>query len=514
MNQELNFKVILASIADNSKQMKEVIATLLSTTFNVPESQTIALLTKLPVILFENLSANDLKALKDSLIFLSKLGLDFNVTPKPTPNVPKASWTPSVSVPIITCPSCGEMFCMVRARDFLQPRPNVSIANPVASALPSAPKTTIPEPKIALVQQKQASVALQTPKSPVAIKESVLSKAKEENISKRPTVKQDTPPVPIASLKKAMTEVPKKNISEPKKEIKEPVSRKELKLPDDLVGISSEFENVEVLSAELESIADMEEKNSISDVEEIEEVESISDEVNQVDDLEEFEELEDSSLSKKKPLGKPVEKRREETEAIGGISAEFEEIEGVSAEFERICMEGMENDIGSLSAEMEEIEGISQELDSVEEEGLEKIGEVAETFKKISLTKTKDLQKESQDIELEEMQGISKELEGISDTVASVQMIKKNPLPGEETKKGFSMEPGSYKALINFAGKGNTKAGIQLLGKIKGITEQQAQEMVKNKAAIVVASNISRQSAENIVKEFEKLQMQGKIIAG
>lgn len=172
------------------------------------------------------------------------------------------------------------------------------------------------------------------------------------------------------------------------------------------------------------------------------------------------------------------------------------------------------NDIGSLSAEMEEIEGISQELDSVEEEGLEKIGEVSESFKKISISKPKDLKKETQDMELDEMQGISKELEGISDTVASVQMIKKTPLPVEDAKKTFPLESGPYKALINFAAKGNVKAGTQLLAKIKGISEQQAQDMAKNKAAIVVASNISRQAAENIVKEFEKLQMQGKIVAG
>lgn len=550
MKEELNFKVILVSM-DKTQDLQEAIASLLSATFHVPEIQTRSLLTQLPLVLFENLSTADLNALKDHLIFFSKLGLEFSITQKPASQVPRAGWTPSVSIPIVSCPSCGEMFYLLRAKDFAQQMKNLAIPGlPGAPAvLPSAHAKTAPA-KESIPPAKAPAPAMKS--SAVASKEAGILPAAS---AAKPAAPSKSEPLPVD--KKAP-----KPVAKP--------APKDLKTADELGGISAEFENVDVLSAELESIADMEEKQNSSALEEIEEVGSISEEMKDADSFEgDFRGMEDSAFQVKKPsppVAKPKAsvKKIEESANISGISEEFEEIEGVSAEFEQICMEGMENDIGSLSAEMEEIDSMSSELESV---GMEKIGEVSETFNQIASAKpgkeanlpakpgASPLSKASfQDAELEELHDISKELEGIDDSIpaptpisfampkspdptARGKNLDSTPLspkkgvepalgskksaestpPAEETsskkRAPLSLEAGAYKALVNFSGKGDLKAGTQLLAKIKGISEQEAAEMVKNRAALVVASNISRSAAEGLLKEFEKYNMQGRIIS-
>ena len=300
MKQETTFNIILLSIGEDVKTAKSSLASLLSDMFKVSEQEAYSVFNQLPVILFDNLSTNDLKIIKNQLIFLSNIGLTFNITPKKMPNLPKKNWKLQGSLPIVHCPSCGEYFYLIRTQDidhFASHKSKTDIAN---------------EQK---VQNKSQIISY-----------------------------------------------PQKSLS-PKDEeaLQEKVN-------------SEEFDNIEILSAELDSIVEMEEdeklQNDQNDEESIEEVESISDELEEIDSLsKELDQLNEEDADYKSDDFLDM---RDAQDSNGGISAEFEEIEGVSAEFEKICMEDMENDIGSLSAEFDEIDGISAEFESIEDKGIGK----------------------------------------------------------------------------------------------------------------------------------------------
>ncbi len=537
-NKELNFKVILASIHPGAIEAKEAIATLLASAFNTSSQQTRSLLEKLPIVLFENLTTNDVKALKDHLIFFSKLGLDFNITPKAIAEIPRANWVPKIALPVITCPTCGEMFYLMRSQDVHQQLHQI--------AKPS--------------QTPQPSVESPSPAKP--------TKEQPSTTTKNPPVK---------------TTLPKESATKPSATTKQPTSpskgvgvssakNKGAKSEEDFV--SSEMEEIDVLSAELQSIVDMEEKpeKNDNDVEEIEEVGSISSELNDIGNP--SEELKKAPLKvppekispspkatnlptlKSSPVqnttkpastNKPGSEKKNppDIEEIGGISAEFEEIEGVSAEFERICLEGMDGDIGSLSAEFEEIEGggISSELEGLKNE--EKISEIPQPMKNIAISSNVlDSNKGTQDKELDELQGISQELGEIEDSNVNIpkqqnlkpesKQAKTEVLDGKQLKQEDSgskaapkapikspgvvksapvstiLEPGNCKVFLTFSGKAS-KEVIQLLSQTKKISLEQAKSLSETTTPVLAASGISLKSAQNILKQFQILQVQGRI---
>lgn len=437
MNKELSFKVILSAIHPNALEAKDAIASLLASSFNVPLQQAISLFAKLPVILFDNLSTNDVKAIKDHLLFFSKLGLDFNVTPKPMEGIARANWAPKVSIPIVTCPSCGEMFYLMRCQDVQQ-----HLSAPSAAAvLPPIPAT--------------ASATTQAaPTKPVPASKAAPSLEAKPPISKPSGVAGTAKPAPSGKATPTTSSAKSANAED---------------LPEELVDIN-------VLSSELRSIVELEEKPQQPEVEEIEEVGSISEEMQQMETEEPRKAIptnapqvatgsakasppqlspalaakappkppppnlmakppissKPSHIAKVPPGAKPSGgnkpplskgKATPDMEEIGGISAEFEEIEGVSAEFERICLEGMEENIGSLSAEFEEIDGgLSSEFDGVKPDT--KIVENVQP-KKIA-NKPAPPEDMAHIPEMEDMQEISSEFANMADSASPASSSKQS----------------------------------------------------------------------------------------
>ena len=117
MSNAIKFRVILLSINKKVRQEKAAMAMILAATFDVPEQEAINVMHRLPVILFDNITAEDIKVIKDRLIFVSKMGLDFNITFKPFPEVPRTGWQIKIAPPTFKCPSCGEEFIILRTRD-------------------------------------------------------------------------------------------------------------------------------------------------------------------------------------------------------------------------------------------------------------------------------------------------------------------------------------------------------------------------------------------------------------
>lgn len=441
MAKELNFKVILSAIHPNALEAKDAIASLLASSFNVPLQQAVSLFVKLPIILFDNLSTNDIKALKDHLLFFSKLGLDFNITPKAMEGIARANWAPKVSIPIVTCPTCGEMFYLMRCQDIqhLSTSTGTAILPPVPthtatrqSAKPAVPPKLVPTAETKLTPNKSIAETRLTPNKPpniAGVKPSQLTPSKVP------------PPQPT---KPANTE----------------------DLPD-------ECEDVNILSSEMRTIVALEEKNNTPEIEEIEEVGSISEELQEIQPEEIKKNQSNIPIAKKsnthtskspntsktiKPSSstganttsnettvppsqpksadkkipsKPSQKKSPQQktahnksgspnknmadiEELGGISAEFEEIEGVSAEFERICMEEMDENIGSLSAEFEEIDGgVSVEIEKAKTE--EKIGEIRQPMANIAGSLANQENDHANIPEMEDMREISSEFANIPD---------------------------------------------------------------------------------------------------
>ena len=506
MDKDFNFKVILLKINEQSLEFQQTVASLLAATFNVPEQETANLFARLPIVLLENLTSNDLKAIKDQLIFLSKLGLDFNITPKPVANIPRTGWSSERALPIIHCPSCGESFCLLRAQDFHKKIHKQTKIAPAPRPAPTAPpkKAVAPPP---------APPKKVLPPTPAPVQPTIPPAAR-----KPATIKVEQPPQPAPSA--APRQQPTPPPSRPRTSVDKPKSVLPAK-QEDLGGISAEFDKVEILSAELQSIVDKD--DNFEELEEIEEVGSISEEMEEIGSVsEELEELGTLSEEMEKIGGMADQIKDDsefsEIEGVGGISAEFEEIEGVSAEFEGINLDDMDNDIGSLSAELEEIEGISAEFDSIEsEEGLERIGEVSEAFNNIAIATNHHeaaARHPAADHELDDLEGISQELEKIPGRSTPKTKGGKGQSVKNRDMAILQFETGNYKVMINFAGKGDIKAGSQLLATLRGITPQEAYQLAERQAAIIVAGNISQKAAENLLRQFQRFGMQGRIVAG
>lgn len=511
MANELKFRVILSALNESYAEDKEVIAFMLAITLDVPLPETQTVWQHLPAVLFDNLTSDDLKKIKDRLLFLSKLGLDFSITAKPFAQLYRTNWQIKSAGASIVCPNCGESLLLMRAQD---------IASYIASHTGSPTK----QPAVAVATEKNAAKPLpaKTGKAEVA----------QPQAAKTPMDK-----AAVAAVEETDSD-------------------------DEL---TTELEEVEVLSKELEAIVAKEDNLS----EDIEEVESISEEVKKVE-------------------------HPSEIEPIGGISAEFEEIDGVSAEFEKVCVEeeAADTHIGSLSAEMEEIEGISAELEAIQAQ--------REPLRRDSgkLTSGQATLTDSREYELEEIEDISAVMQKVSEPAANLlektgktEANKDNPPRAGEGKPTAEAKPtadakagkiaeskaeakpadakagkaaeskaeakpaadakagkpvadakksqpeakpggktdskansendnkanrpamsGSFDVMINFSGKGNIQMGIQLLAKLKGMSPESAANLAEQKTAIVVANNVPQEIAERIIAEFAKVKMQGRII--
>ena len=82
-----------------------------------------------PVILAEGLTKSDVKDYSPKLAELSKAGLEFRITARPTRGLPKVHWPGgqpfsggeaefSFNNGAFVCPSCGESFLFQRAGEF------------------------------------------------------------------------------------------------------------------------------------------------------------------------------------------------------------------------------------------------------------------------------------------------------------------------------------------------------------------------------------------------------------
>ncbi len=466
MPENINFKVIITGIKEVYTGLRKEVGMLLASSFHFPDAKGVDALRELPVILFEGLSLNDLKSLKDPMLFLAKMGLEFNVTPQDCSEIPRLGWVFQKPRPIVSCPSCGDKFILFRATDTLPQCEDVA----------------------------------------------------------------EPPPMKATLVTERSTRVSSRN------------------LPEDLAAISAEFEQIDDLSVELDSMVQQDEE-----LEEIEEIGSVSEELEEIGSFsEELEKIEDFSDELDKIEGEDLDSfdlaaASDELsnvdslamEDLGGISAEFEEIEGVSAEFERISAEYMEEDIGSLSAELEEIEGISAEFDRVSEADLERIEVIGDGTGKIQLAGVKKHSHnmdETGDEELEDIEDISAELERIADPLnenmldnldiedseqfnlsnfrdkAGLATVQKKPKIPAKFERSDSNESGPYNVTIALSGLGsNLEDAVPLIAQLQNLSLAEARDLAQANPTFVVARNVSQSRANSILRRFQELNFQGRI---
>jgi hypothetical protein len=98
----------------------------LSRTFSIDEALARTLCQSAPVILAEGLTKSDVKEYSPKLADLSKSGLEFRITARPTHGMPKVHWEGgqafgggdpgfSLNNSAFVCPSCGEGFLFQRS---------------------------------------------------------------------------------------------------------------------------------------------------------------------------------------------------------------------------------------------------------------------------------------------------------------------------------------------------------------------------------------------------------------
>ncbi|WP_372368763.1 hypothetical protein [Candidatus Uabimicrobium sp. HlEnr_7] len=279
-------------------------------------------------------------------------------------------------------------------------------------------------------------------------------------------------------------------------------------------AISAEFEEIEGLSAELESIVQMDDDSAIEEIEEIEEIGSVSQELEEMGSFsEELEKIGDlaeelEELSNNEKLSPHHASRIEEIE---GISAEFEEIEGVSAEFERICMEDME-DIGSLSAELEEIEGISAEFEKISEDNIEKLdhsdfGNFAES------ALDDDIESISAELEKIAEPVMSNEPEPLKSEESFTQLFMSNEKKKERPPQPSSLviQPGVYDVIININPRGNVTLANKTISKLLQMKVEKVAAITQKHSAVTVAKKVSKDTAQAILQQFFKYKMSGHI---
>ncbi|HPY74376.1 MAG TPA: hypothetical protein P5543_01585 [Planctomycetota bacterium] len=540
----MSFKVILNSIINN-EDIQEGIAFLLSSMFQIALKDVKQVLNSLPVVILDNVEPANLACIQDTFIFLSKMGLEFSILSKPV-SFPSVSWKLPKENHIISCPNCGGKFYLVSASQYIAHQnqttestpgsafdqdkvdiPHHEVKMPTAmvdlmeimqtktdlekgaTTSPSSHTAPTPSPRPAparsvrpaparSVRPAPAQPMQTTPAQPVQTAPAQpVQTAPAQPV--RPTLTRSARPA-LAKSPTASAKPPITSAKPPIASAKPPIASAKPPITSAKLPIKQSWEHFETISSAFDNMnMDLENKlgsmeNKLGDMEEIEEVGSISEEIVGIQDVvEELQELE-KFVAFEKHKTQEIQKEFHQDDSfdivgIGGISAEFEEIEGVSAEFEKICLEGMDNDIGSLSAELEEIEGYSSEFDSIDiEEGIEKIREISDDFHQ----RKKNL---SEDFD---------EIEEISEDFEDFEEKKLVPM---------TWAKGQWKLIIDFAGRGNIRSATQFLAQIQGITLEEATVLARDSAAITVVNGVSRDVADRLLIEFQKLGMQGKIIS-
>ncbi len=101
----------------------------LARTFSIDELTSKQFCASAPVILAEGLTKSDVKDYSPKLAELSKAGLEFRITARPTRGLPKVHWPGgqpfsggeaefAFNNGAFVCPSCGESFLFQRSREF------------------------------------------------------------------------------------------------------------------------------------------------------------------------------------------------------------------------------------------------------------------------------------------------------------------------------------------------------------------------------------------------------------
>jgi len=110
-------------------------------------------------------------------------------------------------------------------------------------------------------------------------------------------------------------------------------------------------------------------------------------------------------------------------------------------------------------------------------------------------------------------EGIVKEI-GKEKVVFEIEEISEDFEDFEEKKLvPMTWAKGQWKLIIDFAGRGNIRSATQFLAQIQGITLEEATVLARDSAAITVVNGVSRDVADRLLIEFQKLGMQGKIIS-
>ena len=259
-----SFRVILVKINEEFRNLQQEIGSALAHTFRIEEKQALKAMSKLPVVLFDNITIDDVKRLKDSVTFLSKLGLILNVTPQQHAEVRRTGWTLQKLTPIIQCPSCGDSFLMVSASGCLG-----------GELKTSSPKTKEQKDDISSISAEFEEVDALS-----AELESIVNMDGDDEIEEIGSVSEELEE--IGSFSEELEKI--SDISEELDKITNLEAEDHSEI-EDIGGISAEFEEIDGVSAEFENISLESLGEDIGSLSaELEEIESISGEFDTLSD--------------------------------------------------------------------------------------------------------------------------------------------------------------------------------------------------------------------------------------
>lgn len=267
-----NYKIILMSTGKNLVCGLQDLVCILASTFNIETKEVSAVIKKAPIILFDNLSIADINRLQNTVVFLSKMGIDLLISLE-NRGWKSTNWTFSSTPPIAACPSCGDTFFLLNSNSFLKHQ-KLAEDNKISQ------------------HEDDVSADFEEIDGFSAELESIvdMDDSSVEEIEEIGSVSQE-----LEEMGSFSEELEK--IGDLAEELEE-LSRSDgfvqnnISQIEDIEGISAEFEDIEGVSAEFERICmeDMDEIGSLSA--ELEEIEGISAEFEKIsdDDLEKLDE--------------------------------------------------------------------------------------------------------------------------------------------------------------------------------------------------------------------------------
>lgn len=252
-----------------------------------------------PILFLPQITKSDVRAIKERLLTLSKLGLEFRVTTKPAPGMPRVVWAHEPQFTALAngevlecanmewgqvsfmCPECGEVFVMRRVGKALghPGKPAVEAkGKALAKGAPAKPAAKAEAPPAEEIEPLEAPVPLETIEA--------VSQGDAEEVQPL-----DEIPEPVENLQPLQAESEEEGVEllspEPLEELAPPGEEaEEISLEDASAG-GAEEDDVELAAS------GEEQPEATEETEEPQELEPVEEEAAEVQELEPEEELEE-----------------------------------------------------------------------------------------------------------------------------------------------------------------------------------------------------------------------------